>query len=99
MHFSSLLLNFNSSTKITIMKSNLEMVGEKPCIQQIVSKRKMDYMKECNFSDTDVELFVDIKPDPEKYSEYIEKNLVDRSTLHRPQFAEHDVSSYTQYIY
>lgn len=80
------------------MKNSAEPVAEKTCVQQVITKRKMEFMKECNFADSDVELLVDIKPDAEKYSEYIDKNPVHKSTSCRPQFAEHEVCI-TKYIY
>ena len=72
------------------MKSCADLT-EKMSIQQVISKPKMDYMKKCYFENNEEEVLYNIGPDASLLGEYIEKNPVDKSTLCRHEFAEHEV--------
>lgn len=65
--------------------------SERPCLEQIISKRKGEFMKNCNFTDNETTLLFDIPPNEEICREYIRKNNIDKSTMCGPRYAEHEV--------
>lgn len=60
-------------------------------IQNIITKRRGDLMKDYTFHDSEPELMINIFPDKEKISEYILKDPVQKSVQCGPRFAEHEV--------
>ncbi len=72
------------------MKGSVE--SSKSCIQQLIPKRKGHFMKSCSFSDSEVELLYDIPPNQERYFDYVQKDLAEKSTLCGPRYAQHEVN-------
>lgn len=74
-----------------LLNIRLKILPQKMSIQQIVTKRKGECLKDYSFFDNEPEMVVNIFPDKEKFSEYIQKDPVEKSVQCGPRYAEHEV--------
>ena len=62
-------------------------------IVYVYVKKRSEFGKQCNFSDRQAELNIDIPPNPELSSLYVERNPVDTGIQCSASMSEHEVSS------
>lgn len=63
-------------------------------IVYVYVKKRSEFGKQCNFSDRQAELNIDIPPNPELSTLYVERNPVDTGIQCSASMSEHEVSSY-----
>lgn len=62
-------------------------------IVYVYLKKRSEFGKQCNFSDRQAELNIDIAPNPELSAQYVERNPVDTGIQCSASMSEHEVSS------
>ena len=58
----------------------------------VYTKKRNEFGRQCNFSDRQAELHVDIPPDEKLLQDYIEKNPCDTGIQCVQEMSEHEVS-------
>ena len=58
----------------------------------VYTKKRSEFGRQCNFSDRQAELHVDIPPDEKLLHDYIEKNPCDTGIQCVQEMSEHEVS-------
>lgn len=61
----------------------------------VYTKKRMDFGKQCVFTDVGPELLEDIKPNKKDMEEYIYKNPISKETQYSSFQAEHEVSIFS----
>lgn len=54
-------------------------------------KKRSEFGKQCNFSDRQAELNIDIPPNPELAEQFVERNPVDTGSQCSTSMSEHEV--------
>jgi dynein intermediate chain 2 len=62
-------------------------------IVYVYLKKRSEFGKQCNFSDRQAELNIDILPNPELAALYVERNPVDTGIQCSASMSEHEVGS------
>ncbi|VDP18179.1 unnamed protein product [Echinostoma caproni] len=62
-------------------------------ITYVYTKKRAEFGRQCNFSDRNAELHVDILPDSELAANYIEKNPIDRGIQCSNEMSEHEINT------
>ncbi|TGZ68192.1 hypothetical protein CRM22_004380 [Opisthorchis felineus] len=62
-------------------------------ITYVYTKKRAEFGRQCNFSDRNAELHVDISPDPELANNYVAMNPVQRSIQCSTEMSEHEVNT------
>lgn len=60
-------------------------------IVYVYTKKRQEFGRQCNFSDRQAELHVDITPDPSLAENFIERNPVDTGLQCVQEMSEHEV--------
>lgn len=60
-------------------------------IVYVYVKRRSEFGKQCNFSDRQAELNIDIQPNPELAQQFVERNPVDKGIQCSTSMSEHEV--------
>lgn len=60
-------------------------------IVYVYTKKRAEFGRQCNFSDRQAELHVDIVPDPSLAENFIERNPVDTGIQCVQEMSEHEV--------
>ena len=59
-------------------------------IVYVYTKKRQEFGRQCNFSDRQAELYVDITPDPSLAENFIERNPVDTGLQCVQEMSEHE---------
>ncbi|XP_013416067.1 dynein intermediate chain 3, ciliary [Lingula anatina] len=62
-------------------------------IVYVYTKKRAEFGRQCNFSDREAELHIDILPDPKESENYIERNPVDISVQCAAEMSEHEINT------
>ncbi|KAF6773195.1 hypothetical protein AHF37_06992 [Paragonimus kellicotti] len=62
-------------------------------ITYVYTKKRAEFGRQCNFSDRNAELHVDISPDPELAKNYIEMNPIHRGVQCSKEMSEHEINT------
>ena len=62
-------------------------------IVYVYVKKRSEFGKQCNFTDRQAELNIDISPNPELSALYVERNPVDTGIQCSASMSEHEVGS------
>lgn len=60
-------------------------------IVYVYVKKRSEFGKQCNFSDRQAELNIDIPPNPELAEQFVERNPVDKGIQCSTSMSEHEV--------
>lgn len=62
-------------------------------ITYVYTKKRSEFGRQCNFTDRNAELHVDIVPDPDLAAQFIEMNPISRGVQCSQVMSEHDVNT------
>ena len=62
-------------------------------IVYVYTKKRAEFGRQCNFSDRQAELHVDIPPDDKLHADFIERNPCNVATQCVPEMSEHEVGN------
>lgn len=88
------LMHFNDHKLLLNIESRGHWQKQKDLTMEIVyvyTKKRQEFGRQCNFSDRQAELHVDITPDPSLADNFIERNPVDTGIQCVQEMSEHEV--------
>lgn len=87
-------MHFNDHKLLLNIESRGHWQKQKDLTMEIVyvyTKKRQEFGRQCNFSDRQAELHVDITPDPSLADNFIERNPVDTGIQCVQEMSEHEV--------
>lgn len=62
-------------------------------ITYVYTKKRSEFGKQCNFTDKNADLTIDISPDPEVQKQFIQINPVDKKIQCSKEMSEHEINT------